>query len=110
MITATHPSGSFHRVTDADARAGGTSCHSRIMAAQGPIAAWRAAHERQIVDELMAFVALPNVAGNDADMRKNADHAAAMFRKRGFTVETSEERSGSPVVFARSMSRSRAAH
>ena len=47
------------------------------LAAQNPIAAWRAAHERQIVDELMAFVALPNVAGNDADMRKNAEFAAA---------------------------------
>jgi acetylornithine deacetylase/succinyl-diaminopimelate desuccinylase-like protein len=70
------------------------------MAAQSSVATWRSEHERQIIDELMAFVALPNVAGNDADMRKNAEHAAAMFKKRGFTVETSEEKSGSPVVFA----------
>jgi acetylornithine deacetylase/succinyl-diaminopimelate desuccinylase-like protein len=69
-------------------------------AAQGPIAAWRAEHERQIVDELMTFVALPNVAGNDADMRKNAELAAAMFRKRGFTVETTDEKAGSPVILA----------
>jgi acetylornithine deacetylase/succinyl-diaminopimelate desuccinylase-like protein len=69
-------------------------------ARQGSIAAWRALHERQIVDELMQFVALPNVAGNDVEMRKNADFAAAMFRRRGFRVETSEERSGSPVVMA----------
>jgi acetylornithine deacetylase/succinyl-diaminopimelate desuccinylase-like protein len=70
------------------------------LAAQSPVAAWRAAHERQIVDELMAFVALPNVAGNDADMRKNAGMAVEMFEKRGFTVETTDEKSGSPVVFA----------
>src|SRR5262245_58408597 len=74
------------------------SCVSLV--AQGPIAGWRAEHERQIIDELMTFVALPNVAGNDGDMRKNTELAAAMFRKRGFTVETSEEKTGSPVVFA----------
>jgi len=70
------------------------------LMAQSSVAEWRAAHERQIIDELMTFVGLPNVAGNDADMRKNAELAAAMFTKRGFTVETSQEKSGSPVVFA----------
>lgn len=64
-----------------------------------PIAAWRAEHERQIVDELLQLVAIPNVAGNDAEMRRNADHLAALFKKRGFTVETTSG-PGSPVVFA----------
>jgi len=76
------------------------SATAGLAAQTNPIASWRAEHERQIIDELMTFVALPNVAGNDTDMRKNAELAAAMFRKRGFTVETSQEKSGSPVVFA----------
>lgn len=63
------------------------------------VAAWRAAHERQILDELLAFVSLPNVAGNDADMRRNADVLEAMFTRRGFKVEKTAG-PGSPVVFA----------
>jgi acetylornithine deacetylase/succinyl-diaminopimelate desuccinylase-like protein len=63
------------------------------------VAAWRAQHERQIVDELLQLVAIPNVAGNDAEMRRNAEHLAALFKKRGFTVETTDG-PGSPVVLA----------
>lgn len=64
-----------------------------------PVAAWRAQHERQIVDELLQLVSIPNVAGNDAEMRRNADLLAAMFERRGFTVEQTSG-PGSPVVFA----------
>jgi acetylornithine deacetylase/succinyl-diaminopimelate desuccinylase-like protein len=63
------------------------------------VATWRAAHERQILDELLTFVSLPNVAGNDADMRRNADVLEAMFTRRGFKVEKTTG-PGSPVVFA----------
>lgn len=70
-----------------------------------PIAAWRAQHERQIVDELTALVALPNVAaaGRDADLRRNADLLEQLFTRRGFTVEQvpGANGTGSPVVFAR---------
>lgn len=72
---------------------------SAASAQTNPIAAWRAQHEKQIVSELLALVSIPNVAGNDAEMRRNADHLAALFKKRGFTVETSDG-PGSPVVFA----------
>ena len=52
------------------------------------IGAWTAQHEREIVDELMQLVSIPNVAGNDADMRRNADFLATLFARRGFKVET----------------------
>ena len=56
-----------------------------LASAQPPgITQWRSAHEREIVDELTTLVAIPNVAGNDADMRSNADHLAALFQRRGF--------------------------
>ena len=58
-----------------------------------------AAHERAIVEELRGLVSLPNVAGNDADMQKNAAHLQRLFTARQFTVETVGG-PGSPVVFA----------
>ena len=69
--------------------------------AQPPgVAEWRggarAGHRRRTARRC---VAMPNVAGNDADMRKNADHLPALFTARGFTVETIGG-PGSPVVFA----------
>ncbi len=63
------------------------------------IGAWTAQHEREIVDELMQLVSIPNVAGNDADMRRNADFLATLFARRGFKVETTSG-AGAPVVFA----------
>ena len=70
-----------------------------VRAQPRPIAAWRAQHERQIVDELLQLVSIPNVAGNDADMRRNADLLETLFTRRGFTVEKTVGQ-GSPVVFA----------
>lgn len=69
------------------------------MAQPPGVAAWTAAHEKAIVDELRGLVSLPNVAGNDADMRKNADRLQALFTARKFKVETVGG-PGSPVVFA----------
>ena len=67
---------------------------------QSPVATWTAKHQREIVDEFITLLAIPNVARNDADMRRNADHLKAMFEKRGFTVELQQVTSGAPVVFA----------
>ncbi len=61
---------------------------------------WRAAHERQIVAELMQLVSLPNIASNKADIIKNADVLTGMFEKRGFTVARVQT-PGSPVLVAR---------
>ena len=72
---------------------------AQAAAQTSPIATWRASHERPILDELLRLVAIPNVAGRDAEMRRNADHLAALFEKRGFTVERTDG-AGSPVVFA----------
>jgi acetylornithine deacetylase/succinyl-diaminopimelate desuccinylase-like protein len=60
---------------------------------------WRAAHERQILTELIQFVSLPNIASNQADIAKNADALAAMFEKRGFSVKRIAT-PGSPVLVA----------
>lgn len=71
-----------------------------LAAAQPPgVREWRAKNERVIVEELRGLVALPNVAGNDADMQKNAAHLERLFTARQFKVETVGG-PGSPVVFA----------
>ena len=61
--------------------------------------AWRVAHERQIVAELMQLVSIPNIASNKADIIRNADALTAMFEKRGFTVKRIAT-PGSPVLIA----------
>lgn len=71
-----------------------------VLQAQTPVATWTAQHQREIVDEFITLLAIPNVARNDADMRRNADQLKAMFEKRGFTVELQQVTSGSPVVLA----------
>jgi acetylornithine deacetylase/succinyl-diaminopimelate desuccinylase-like protein len=72
---------------------------AHVAAQTSPIATWRGTHERQILDELLQLVAIPNVAGAEADMRRNAEHLTALFEKRGFRVDRTEG-PGSPVVFA----------
>jgi acetylornithine deacetylase/succinyl-diaminopimelate desuccinylase-like protein len=72
----------------------------RLVGAQSPVATWTAQHQREIVNEFSALLAIPNVARNDADMRRNAEHLKAMFEKRGFVVELQQVTSGAPVVLA----------
>jgi acetylornithine deacetylase/succinyl-diaminopimelate desuccinylase-like protein len=49
------------------------------------VRAWRQAHERQVIDELAALLALPNVAAVSVDdLRRNADLLQEMLRRRGF--------------------------
>jgi len=67
---------------------------------QSPVANWTAKHQREIVDEFIGLLSIPNVARNDVDMRRNADRLKAMFEKRGFAVELQQVTSGSPVVLA----------
>ena len=61
---------------------------------------WRAAHEQAIVDELMQFVALPNVATSLPDMDRNADALAVMLRKRGLAVRLLHVDNAPPLVVA----------
>jgi acetylornithine deacetylase/succinyl-diaminopimelate desuccinylase-like protein len=55
-----------------------------------------AAHEQAIVTELRELLALPNVATNDADIRRNAALLAGMLGKRGIRSQVLEV-PGAPV-------------
>jgi acetylornithine deacetylase/succinyl-diaminopimelate desuccinylase-like protein len=59
---------------------------------------YRAAHEAEIVDELVAFLALPNVAADIPDMRRNAEALTRMMERRGIQTRILET-DGPPYVF-----------
>jgi acetylornithine deacetylase/succinyl-diaminopimelate desuccinylase-like protein len=70
--------------------------------AQSPPAAarqWRQSHERPIVEEFLALLAIPNVARNVADMRRNAAHIGAMFARRGIATRLLEAGGAPPAIF-----------
>src|SRR5574338_1388251 len=71
-----------------------------LLPAQSPVAAGTAQHQREIVNEFSALLAIPNVSRNDADMRRNAEVLKSMFEKRGFSVELQPVTSGAPVILA----------
>src|SRR5437867_2553605 len=51
--------------------------------AQSSVRDYRRAHERQILDEFTQLVAIPNVASDRSNIRRNADFILEMMRRRG---------------------------
>jgi acetylornithine deacetylase/succinyl-diaminopimelate desuccinylase-like protein len=65
------------------------------------VRAYRVAHERQILEEFMAFLALPNVATSIADVDRNAGYLEGALRARGFSTRLLRASAGTPAsVFA----------
>jgi hypothetical protein len=57
-----------------------------------------ASHQQQIVRELVELLAIPNVAADHANIRRNTVALAAMLGKRGFHTEILET-AGNPLVY-----------
>ena len=71
------------------------------IAAQNPIEAARSyveAHRAEIVAELRDFVAIPNVASDDVNIRRNAEILVEMMERRGMATRMLEA-GGPPVVY-----------
>jgi acetylornithine deacetylase/succinyl-diaminopimelate desuccinylase-like protein len=62
------------------------------------VGGWVTAHHAQIVTELFDLLAIPNVASDRANIRRNAEHLRGMLAARGFKSELLET-SGNPLVF-----------
>jgi len=60
---------------------------------------WRETHERAILSEFMDLLAMPNLARDDAAVRKNANAIVSMLEKRGVKARLLEEAGVPPVVF-----------
>ena len=60
--------------------------------------AWVTANQRAIVTELVDLLAIPNVAADRENIRKNAVRLREMLAKRGLTAEILET-AGNPLVW-----------
>jgi len=63
------------------------------------IDAWVTINQRAIVTELVELLAIPNIAADRANIRKNATRLREMLARRGLTAEILET-TGNPLVWA----------
>jgi acetylornithine deacetylase/succinyl-diaminopimelate desuccinylase-like protein len=59
---------------------------------------WVTAHRQAVLDELLELLAIPNVASDTPNIRRNAEHLRGMLAKRGFAPEILET-TGNPLVY-----------
>lgn len=62
-------------------------------AAQTPVRDYRRAHERQIIDEFTRLLAIPNIASDKENIRRNAEFIREMMQRRGLNPQLLETRS-----------------
>ena len=67
-------------------------------ALRGAVGQWVDAHQQSVVGELVELLAIPNVAADRANIRRNAEHLRAMLAARGFAAELLET-AGNPLVY-----------
>ena len=62
---------------------------------------WVAANRDAILAEYLPLLAIPNVASNRADIRRNADHIVAMMARRGLAPRLleSEDNAAPPLIY-----------
>jgi len=60
---------------------------------------WREAHERAILTEFMDLLALPNLAREPEQVRRNAAAVSALFEKRGVKTQLLEVPGSPPAVY-----------
>jgi acetylornithine deacetylase/succinyl-diaminopimelate desuccinylase-like protein len=77
------------------------------VVAQGPardvvrsVRTWREAREPAIVRELLTLTAIPNLASDSVNIRRNADTLVAMFARRGFSARLLANGAYPPAVYA----------
>jgi acetylornithine deacetylase/succinyl-diaminopimelate desuccinylase-like protein len=63
------------------------------------IRGWIRAHERDVLREFAALLALPNLASDAPAIRKNAEHIRAMLEKRGIGARLLDGEGGPPAVY-----------
>jgi acetylornithine deacetylase/succinyl-diaminopimelate desuccinylase-like protein len=61
--------------------------------AQSPVRDYRRAHERQILDEFTRLLALPNIASDRENIRRNAEFIREMMQRRGLNPQLLEGKS-----------------
>lgn len=69
--------------------------------AQSPVRDYRRAHERQILDEFTRLLAIPNIASDTTNIRRNAEFIREMMQRRGLNPQLLEGKTPEtpPVVY-----------
>jgi acetylornithine deacetylase/succinyl-diaminopimelate desuccinylase-like protein len=62
------------------------------------VSAWVDAHQKEIVGELLDTLAIPNVAADKPNIRRNAEHLRGVLARHGFASEILET-DGNPLVY-----------
>jgi acetylornithine deacetylase/succinyl-diaminopimelate desuccinylase-like protein len=62
------------------------------------VSTWVDAHQREVVGELLETLAIPNVAADKPNIRRNAEHLRALLGRHGFASEILET-TGNPLVY-----------
>src|SRR5260370_37988052 len=62
------------------------------------VSSWVDAHQREVVGELLEALAIPNVATDKPNIRRNAAHFRALLGRHGFASEILET-TGNPLVY-----------
>ncbi len=65
----------------------------------GDIRRYREQHEREIVHELVDLLAIPNLASNDREIRRNAAFIQQMLERRGIASRLLESNGSPPAVY-----------
>jgi len=60
---------------------------------------YRISHQKQILHEFSDFLAIPNVASDSVNIRRNAEYLEKMLRARGVAPRILETAGGPPVVY-----------
>lgn len=60
---------------------------------------WVRAHEIAILREFAGLLAIPNLARDGPNIRRNAEHIAALLGRRGLTTRLLDGEGGPPVVY-----------
>jgi hypothetical protein len=77
---------------------GATSANSPAEV-RNAVRAYRSAHEVEIVQEFAELLAIPNRASDGVNIRRNAEHIAAMLRQRGVEAKLLEVPEAPPIVY-----------
>ncbi len=68
-------------------------------AVRDDVRSWRRAHEADVLRELTDLLAIPNVAADGPNIRRNAEAVAAMLRRRGVQARLLELEGAPPAVY-----------
>src|SRR5262249_10342707 len=64
------------------------------------IRGWRTQDEAGLLQELTELVAIPNIASDTVNIRRNAEHLLRLLEKHGFAPKLLESTGGPPAVYA----------